>query len=58
MEVGWKASFSGGEKVEEMRKQGTGGVVSLDVGLPVNYDRENGEDTEILELESSRRGRG
>ena len=44
--MGWKASFSGGEKVEEMRKQGIGGVVSLDVGLPVNYDRKNGEDTD------------
>lgn len=38
--VGWKASFIGSEKVKDMRIQGISGNVSLDVGIPMNYDKE------------------
>lgn len=38
-----------------MRRQGIGGIVSLDVGIPMNYDRRNDEETVIQELESLRR---
>lgn len=29
-----------------MRRQGIGGIVSLDVGIPMNYDKRNDEETD------------
>lgn len=42
--MGWKTSFIGDEKVKEMRRYGIGGIVSLDVKIPMNDDRRNGEE--------------
>lgn len=38
-----------------MRRQGIGGIVSLNVEIPMNYDRRNDDETVIQELESLRR---
>ena len=41
----WKTSVIGSETVKDMRRQGIGGNISIGVGVPMNYDRRNDEET-------------